>query len=364
MADLRSKFIEDYAGGLLNVSRQELSSTGEVLSQDGLLSDSSIFVEDGSGSKSGLKLGVSICEVVDPTTPQGAVSVRYADRTYASTRDLKIFSTALASAQAALSDATATSITNLENAFQLLETAQDTLQSTFSSRKDIVDGQLQRLDELDTLSSTVTALAGVTESLRTAVTTFVTQDEVVNTSRFYTSTGNTTRASIVQFYKTKGERSDQQGSLRREDELGKIEFAGNDGNVKVVGSSICAIAATAWDTDERGTYLGFNWVGTDETDNSSTISEWVSFGKPFDSSDAIGPRTITFASIPSQATGTSARPNVHINGDGQLLRTTTLSITVAELKALVNAITVDAAEEPAFKAFKDAVTLLNDESIA
>lgn len=360
MADLRSKFIEDYAGGLLNVSRQELSSTGEVLSQDGLLSDSTLFVEDGSGSKSGLKLGISLCEVVDPTTSQGAVSVRYADRTYASTRDLKIFSTALASAQAALSDATATSITNLENAFQLLETAQDTLQNTFSSRKDIVDGQLQRLDELDTLSSTVTALAGVTESLRTTVTAFVTQDEVLNSSRFFTTTGSNFRSSLIQFYKTRGERSDQQGSLRREDELGKIEFAGNDGNVKAVGSSICAVAATAWDTDERGTYLGFNWVGTDETSNSSTISEWVSFGKPLNNADAIGPRTITFASVPSQATGTSARPNVHINGDGQLLRTTTPSITVAELKTLVAGITADVAEEPAFVAFKAAIATLNE----
>ena len=45
MADLRSKFIEDYAGGLLNVSRQELASTGEVLSQDGLLSDATLYLE-------------------------------------------------------------------------------------------------------------------------------------------------------------------------------------------------------------------------------------------------------------------------------------------------------------------------------
>jgi hypothetical protein len=337
MADLRSKFIEDYAGGLLNVSRQELSSTGEVLSQDGLLSDSSIFVEDGSGSKSGLKLGVSICEVVDPTTPQGAVSVRYADRTYASTRDLKIFSTALASAQAALSDATASSITNLENAFQLLETAQDTLQSTFSSRKDIVDGQLEKLEEISTLSAEVSRLGETQEALRATLTSFVTQDEVVNTSRFYTSTGNTVRASIVQFYKTRGEKPNDNGSLRRQDELGKIEFAGNDGNAKTIGSSICAIASSSWDSEERGTYIGFNWVGTDQTTNSITPTEWISFGKPVNIDDEIGPRTITFASPPLSEAGTILRSNVSINGSGQIVKSLTPSITVSELKTALNA---------------------------
>ena len=148
MADLRSKFIEDYAGGLLNVSRQELASTGEVLSQDGLLADASLFVEDGAGVKSGLKLGAAICEVVDPTTSEGAVNVRYADRTYASVRDLKIFSTAIASAQAALADASSTSITNLENAFQLLEDSQNTLSTRFESRTERVDEKLTKLDKI------------------------------------------------------------------------------------------------------------------------------------------------------------------------------------------------------------------------
>ena len=337
MADLRSKFIEDYAGGLLNVSRQELSSTGEVLSQDGLLSDSSIFVEDGSGSKSGLKLGVSICEVVDPTTPQGAVSVRYADRTYASTRDLKIFSTALASAQAALSDATATSIINLENAFQLLETSQDTLQSTFSSRKDIVDGQLEKLEEISTLSSEVSRIGETQEALKITLTSLITQDEVVNTSRFYTSTGNTIRASIVQFYKTRGERSNDNGSVRRQDELGKIEFAGNDGGGKIVGSSICAVASSSWDSEERGTYVGFNWIGTDQTSNSTSTTEWISFGKPVDIDDEIGPRTITIAFVPTSTAGVNLRSNVSINAAGQIVKSLTPSITVAELKAALNA---------------------------
>ena len=142
MADLRSRFIEDYAGGLLNVSRQELASTGEVLSQDGFLSDASSFVEDGTGSKSGLKLGLSLCEVVDPTTEQGAVNVRYADRTYASIRDLKIFSTAIASAQAALADATSSSITNLETAFELLEDSQDSLQNQIDTNNTLFDEKI------------------------------------------------------------------------------------------------------------------------------------------------------------------------------------------------------------------------------
>ena len=165
MADLRSKFIEDYAGGLLNVSRQELASTGEVLSQDGFLSDATLFVEDGSGTKSGLKLAKALCEVVDPTTDEGAVNVRYANRTYASIRDLKIFSTAIASAQAALADASSTSITNLENAFQLLEDSQDTLSNRFETRNEKVDEQLNKLDKIteleesfETLSATVTTV--------------------------------------------------------------------------------------------------------------------------------------------------------------------------------------------------------------
>ena len=145
MADLRSRFIEDYAGGLLNVSRQELTSTGEVLSQDGLLSNASLFVEDGSGTKSGLKLGIAIVESVDPTTEEGVVNVRYADRTYASIRDLKIFSTAVASAQAALSDAATSSISNLENAFLLLEESQRTSEAGVETRLSVFEDNLDQV---------------------------------------------------------------------------------------------------------------------------------------------------------------------------------------------------------------------------
>lgn len=148
MADLRSRFIEDYAGGLLNISRQELTSTGEVLSQDGLLSNASLFIEDGTGTKSGLKLGVATVEAVDPTTEEGVVNVRYADRTYASIRDLKIFSTAVASAQAALSDAATSSISNLENAFLLLEESQRTGEAGVETRLSVFEDSL---DEIKTI---------------------------------------------------------------------------------------------------------------------------------------------------------------------------------------------------------------------
>lgn len=152
MADLRSRFIEDYAGGLLNIARQELSTTGEVLSQDGLTSEGALFVEDGTGTKSGLKLGVSLAECVDPTTELGVVNVRFADRTYAKVRDLKIFSTAIASAQAALSEATSVSISNLETTLQLLEDDINSVEQNF--QQNLTEGQKQ----LQTLSLTQRAL--------------------------------------------------------------------------------------------------------------------------------------------------------------------------------------------------------------
>lgn len=121
MADLRTRYLEDYAGGLLNIARQEISSTGEVLAQDGFVDDLTLFVEDGRGVKSGLRLGSSLAECIDPTTETGVLNVRTADRTYAQIRDLKVFSTAVASAQAALSESVSGSIINLEQAFESLE---------------------------------------------------------------------------------------------------------------------------------------------------------------------------------------------------------------------------------------------------
>ena len=179
MADLRKRFIEDYAGGLLNVARQELSTTGEVLAQDGLTSENTLFVEDGSGTKTGLKLGVSLAEAVDPTTETGVVNVRFADRTYAKLRDLKIFSTAIASAQAALSEAASVSISNLETTLQLLEddistveqnfqqnlvTSQEQLQNLTLTQRDLEQKSAETNVEIAQLGSRVTKLESPVES--------------------------------------------------------------------------------------------------------------------------------------------------------------------------------------------------------
>lgn len=131
---------------MLNIARQELSTTGEVLAQDGLTSEGTLFVEDGSGTKSGLKLGVSLAEVVDPTTEMGVVNVRYSDRTFAKIRDLKIFSTAIASAQAALAEATSTSISNLEVTVQLLEDDVSSLGENFQQNLVKNQEQIQTID--------------------------------------------------------------------------------------------------------------------------------------------------------------------------------------------------------------------------
>lgn len=161
MADLRSRFIEDYAGGLLNVSRQEFSTSGEVASQDGLPTDGgTLFVEDGTGTKSGLKLGAGLVETVDPTTETSCVNVRFADKTYAKLRDLKLFTTAIASAQAALSEATSTSLTNLEVTLELLETDISSLQQSIQT--DIYDTR-NKLEDLITTNEALTGRVSVLE---------------------------------------------------------------------------------------------------------------------------------------------------------------------------------------------------------
>lgn len=200
MADLRFRFIEDYAGGLLNISRQEISTTGEVLSQDGLTTEGTIFVEDGSGVKTGLKLGVSLAESVDPTTEMGLVNVRFADRTYAKVRDLRIFTTAIASAQSALSEATSTSISNLETAFQLLEddinTLEENLQSNISNeREKIQELTINQNDltsrinthdvDIQTLASRVLALETVTPESQTEAIDVL---EIEQNSIYYSGT--------------------------------------------------------------------------------------------------------------------------------------------------------------------------------
>ena len=200
MADLRFRFIEDYAGGLLNISRQEISTTGEVLSQDGLTTEGTIFVEDGSGVKSGLKLGISLVETVDPTTEMGVLNVRYGDRTYAKVRDLRIFTTAIASAQSALSEATSASISNLETAFQLLEddinSLEENLQSNISSEREKIQeltiNQNSLLDRVSTHDVDIQTLSSRVSALETPVVEVPTEAvdalEIEQNSIYYSGT--------------------------------------------------------------------------------------------------------------------------------------------------------------------------------
>lgn len=165
MADLRTRFIEDYAGGLLNIARQELSSTGEVLAQDGFVEGTSLFVEDGRGVKSGLRLGSSLAECIDPTTETGILNVRSADRTYAKIRDLKIFATAVASAQGALSESVAESFINLEGAFESLES----------------DVQIYRTQLSETVTSVELETSNLSERVRVAETNITTINSSLET---------------------------------------------------------------------------------------------------------------------------------------------------------------------------------------
>lgn len=190
MADLRARFIEDYAGGLLNVARQELSSTGEVLAQDGFVDGISLFVEDGRGVKSGLRLGSALAECTDPVTETGILNVRSADRTYAKIRDLKAFATAVASAQGALSESVAESFTNLEGAFESLEadiqsyrtqlnetiTSVELETSNLSERTRVTEASIATINSsLSTLSDQVFSVetSGITDGERGDITVSV-----------------------------------------------------------------------------------------------------------------------------------------------------------------------------------------------
>lgn len=148
----------------MNVSRQEFSTSGEVASQDGLATDGgTLFVEDGTGTKSGLRLGAGLAEVVDPTTEAGCVNVRFSDKTYAKLRDLKLFTTAIASAQAALSEATSTSISNLETTLELLETDISSLQQSIQT--DVYDTRNKLEDLIATNESLTVRISSLEQSI-------------------------------------------------------------------------------------------------------------------------------------------------------------------------------------------------------
>lgn len=235
MADLRARFIEDYAGGLLNVARQELSSTGEVLAQDGFVDGISLFVEDGRGVKSGLRLGSALAECTDPTTETGILNVRSADRTYAKIRDLKAFATAVASAQGALSDSVAESFTNLEGAFESLEAdiqgyrtqLNELIDSTdlgvrgLSGRIDGVDDQITAIGSdlsslsarISTLENTVSAVQVVTSEVSVAGSTASLADDasatldLTSTAYYAISNVTTSVPAWVTIYTSEAARS-------------------------------------------------------------------------------------------------------------------------------------------------------------
>ena len=176
MADLRTRYIEDYAGGLLNIARQELSSTGEVLAQDGFVDGLTLFVEDGRGVKSGLRLGNSTAECIDPVTETGVLNVRTADRTYAKVRDLKAFATAVASAQGALTESVTESFTNLEGAFETLEADVQTYRTQVTETIDSTDLAVSNL------SGRVAVVESGLSSVNTTLTTLSEQVFAVETS--------------------------------------------------------------------------------------------------------------------------------------------------------------------------------------
>lgn len=187
MADLRTRYIEDYAGGLLNIARQELSSTGEVLAQDGFVDGLTLFVEDGRGVKSGLRLGNSTAECIDPTTETGVLNVRTADRTYAKVRDLKAFATAVASAQGALTESITESFTNLEGAFESLEADVQTYRTQLTELIDSTELSISKLssgidDLLASLSETNTNLSSLTDRT-TSIETLIADVQVVTSER-------------------------------------------------------------------------------------------------------------------------------------------------------------------------------------
>lgn len=265
MADLRFRYIEDYAGGLLNISRQEISTTGEVLSQDGLTTEGTIFVEDGSGVKTGLKLGVSLAESVDPTTEMGIVNVRFGDRTYAKVRDLRIFTTAIASAQSALSEATSTSISNLETAFQLLEddinTLEENLQSNISNEREKIqeltinqNNLTDRINthdvDIQTLASRVLALETITPESQTEAVDVL---EIEQNSIYYSGTISISGGVVT------GSNTDFTGELS----LGDI-FIAQDSNGFDVEFQI-----TAFDTATPDTKLAV--IPTNKTVNAGSF---------------------------------------------------------------------------------------------
>ena len=90
MANLTGSNFNALKPGLLNIS------TNDVPTSTGLPADgTAVFVEDGFGVKSGLKVGTELVECVEPTTRNGVVNVAFGERTYANREDLRLAITAI-----------------------------------------------------------------------------------------------------------------------------------------------------------------------------------------------------------------------------------------------------------------------------
>ncbi len=141
MANLTGSNFNNLKPGILNIStNDDPVSTGLPAASGNLRT---VFVEDGLGVKSGLKLGAELAEAVDPVTRNGIVNVNFADRTYAKIADLKQ--------------------TNIA-----LELYRENLNRDFSDALEPI------VDRVNTLELSLNTNQSLTESLSTAVTQLTT----------------------------------------------------------------------------------------------------------------------------------------------------------------------------------------------
>lgn len=277
MADLRTRYIEDYAGGLLNIARQELSSTGEVLAQDGFVDGLTLFVEDGRGVKSGLRLGNSVAECIDPITDTGILNVRTADRTYAKVRDLKAFATAVASAQGALTESVTESFTNLEGAFESLEADVQTYRTQVTETIDSTDLAVSNLSGRvaiveSGLSSVNTTLTTLSEQVFAVETSGITDGErgdisILDKGTVFEINPNTVGPNELRDTTvTAGEYTNPIITI---DDQGRITAASDSGIVGVTdgdkGDLTVSAAGTTW-------LLNNNVVGPDQLENTTVVA--------------------------------------------------------------------------------------------
>lgn len=171
MAILSSRPVTSYTESLLNVSRERQGPDGNPILQNGLPNDGgTLFVEDGLGVKSGLKLGSGLCECTDPITEEGILNVRSADRTYVKTLDFSNLVTSVTVAVTSINEtvqgyysellrnqsSTAISVEELDLRVGTVETAMETL---------LLRDNQSLQNEITILKAEITALKTRVESL-------------------------------------------------------------------------------------------------------------------------------------------------------------------------------------------------------